>query len=151
MAISFRRECYSKWTPPEKENETETSDENASESGKTIKKGLMCVFMTMKCISQVNVKAIEEFKKRMNYESDEESESDSECGASNTCTCIKVYVTRRNTKGVENRGGKFQRKQQNPNPERSWKLLALRTKRTVAQRSEKTRIFRTFERLNYPD
>ena len=111
MAISYRRECYSKWMPQRNESSSsEGSEEEEEEEGqKTVMQSLSSIYSLLVLVSKVNTDRILEIRRaRRKLDNDWESEEEDhntpfECitSKSNTCSCIKVYISPKSGVGAK--------------------------------------------------
>ena len=146
MAISYRRECYSKWMPPKNESSSSDDSEEEDEEAKTVMKSLSSIHSLMRQVTKVNTTRIQELRRRRrrkleiisNWESEEEDEAKFVCSSSraHTCSCIKVFISRKSSpdaKTGEKSSTDYGARARQQKPEvketldRAKKLLALRT------------------------
>ena len=79
MAISYRRECYSKWMPQRNESSSsEGSEEEEEEEGqKTVMQSLSSIYSLLVLVSKVNTDRILEIRRaRRKLDNDWESEEE---------------------------------------------------------------------------
>ena len=101
MAISYRRECYSKWIPPQKESSSSEDSEVEEEEAKTVMKSISSIHSLMRQVTKVNTKELRRrTRRKLDLISEQqwgESEEDDkfECSSSrsHTCSCIKVFIS----------------------------------------------------------
>ena len=167
MAISYRRECYSKWMPPKNESSSSDDSEEEDEETKTVMKSLSSIHSLMRQVTKVNTTRIQELRRRRrrkleiigHWESEEEDEAKFVCSSSrsHTCSCIKVFISRKSSAAPKPATGDkkssdygVRGRQQKPEVketlDRAKKLLALRTIQTMRKPTEEKqrRIFKNF-------
>ena len=151
MAISYRRECYSKWVPQKDESSSSEESEEDVEKAKTVMQSLSSIHTLMRQVSKVNTSRIQELRRRTrrklemsDWESEEDDEAQFECSSSRsrTCSCIKVFISRKSSadpkpaiggKGLSDYGvrGRQQKTEVKETLDRAKRLLALRTIQTM--------------------
>ena len=166
MAISYRRECYSKWMPQKNESSSSEESEEDEKKAKTVMKSLSSIHSLMRQVSKVNTSRIQELRRRTrrklemsDWESEEDDDAHFECSSSrsHTCSCIKVFISRKSSaapkpatgdKKSSDYGvrGRQQKPEVKESLDRAKKLLALRTIQTMRKPTDEKqrRIFKNF-------
>ena len=167
MAISYRRECYSKWIPPIKESSSSEDSEVEEEEAKTVMKSLSSIQSLMRQVTKVNTTRTQELRRRTRRKLDlisdkqwGESEEDDkfECSSSksHTCSCIKVFISRKSSPdaktGEKSSASDYGARARHQKPEvketldRAKKLLNLRTVQAMRRPSDEKqqKIFKNF-------
>ena len=159
MAISYRRECYSKWIPQKIESSSSEDGEEEEEEAKTVIKSLSSIHSLMRQVTKVNTTRIQELRRRTRrkLEIKSESEEEFECSSSRsqTCSCIKVFISRKSSPDAKTATGEkissdfgARARQQKPEVketlDRAKKLLTLRTSQTMRKPNDEKqrRIFK---------
>lgn len=159
MAISYRRECYSKWIPQKIESSSSEDGEEEEEEAKTVMKSLSSIHSLMRQVTKVNTTRIQELRRRTRrkLEIKSESEEEFECSSSRsqTCSCIKVFISRKSSPDAKTATGEkissdfgARARQQKPEVketlDRAKKLLTLRTSQTMRKPNDEKqrRIFK---------
>ena len=166
MAISYRRECYSKWMPQKNASSSSEDSEEEEEDAKTVMKSLSSIHSLMRQVTKVNTTRIQELRGRTRrkldmseWESEEDDDGQFECSSSrsHTCSCIKVFISRKASADAKTATGEksspdygVRARQQKPEVketlDRAKKLLALRTIQAMRRpnNEKQKRIFKNF-------
>ena len=163
MALSYRRECYSKWTPQRDESSpSDDSEEEEKEEAKTVMKGLSSIHSLMRQVTKLNTSCIQELRRskwklERDWESGEDDEFECSSSKSRTCSCIKVFISRKDSAAFDPKTGekssapdcgiraRAQKPEVKETLDRAKKMLELRTIQAMRRPNEKQkRIFKNF-------